>query len=293
MSHRLRPGQSLPGIDYSGSFRLVILTVMTLAPTTSITAALDFDATADFGNGFGGYLGYEGIRELDANEETVDRVLYALTYTGEVGTFALGNPRGASEVIRDNDLLGASTVLAIEGYLTLGPLPTLIQFLRDDAVYGLSYEGAFGANTVAASYHIPEESDDAILSFGYSRDFGSYGLFATYDTTTDNPAGYDGTLSIGASGHVGDFAGQVTLSSQPIVADDGFVIQLEGDYRVNDALRVGASLARLDTSGGDFSVYSIGAEYGFGTGGFARADLGGLDGGSDVNFASIEVGITF
>ncbi|NKB27582.1 MAG: hypothetical protein GKR99_08525 [Rhodobacteraceae bacterium] len=158
--------------------------------------------------------------------------------------------------------------------------------LDDVTPFGLRYDGASGDLSYGLSYHNFEDGALESVGAAFRYDINEYGVFGGVEHIA--MGGGDLTVwRIGADADMGSHGGSAVI----VGWNDGFptTIELQGFYRPNDQITLGAAIMDVD---GDGTLYGVNAEYAFANNAYVRGSVLGAD-GMDDPMVNLAVGFRF
>lgn len=271
----------------SGAFELE-----TLLQDESTRSLLDGKVDWMYRSGSGGAvgLGFDlgADATFDLNEGGQDYVLYgALAVDPGFGTFAIGAPRSIGDLLIERPAFAGNRLVTSEIDLAMPPAATSLAKTQRAQHWGMRYDNASGALRYGATAQKVDEVTGTFWQAAAEYTLGQAELEGMVEAST-HEGGANSLLGInGMAGQV-DYA--VYVGDQRS-NDPGTSLQAGLGYAVNDRLRVGGDLARVDQDSILSDHWGLNAQYGFGNG--AHAQLGVSDGEDEQATWDASLGFKF
>lgn len=211
-----------------------------------------------------------------------------LVLTTAFGDVTIGTPRPLLDQLPKTPDIGAARALDLELGLFSGSYLAYFNLFDSSLnVYGVSLKGSSGAFSYGAAVHRAESGGDKAdvieLAIGYELDATE--LYAAFEQFDAGPVDLQ-KLIVGARYSAERWSIGAEASNLDAPGTSVSTVKLYGDYKVTDALTIGAQALEISEGGGE-RIYGLSGEYGFGSGGFAELGYFDVDGSGDAVTASI------
>lgn len=220
-----------------------------------------------------------------------------LVMTTSLGDFTIGSPRPLFDSLSHAPVLAEARLIDLGfGQFTGSSLATarLLSGSNVDS-YGVSFKGATGDLSYGAAYHVVDVSPSDVkfleLTVGYRM--GATEIYGGVERTEPS-SGADATTRtlLGAEYEADRWSAGLEAIHSSSGGTSATVFSLFGGYEVSENLSITALATDLSDVGAPGTLYGIGAEYRFGSGGFAQLGYAGGNGfGEDI--ATVSLGFRF
>lgn len=225
--------------------------------------------------GVGVDLSVTGIKNFE--EDNSSHYTWAsLVLTTAYGELAIGRPRAVLDGMFDTPQIGGTQIFDSSlVFFGNGSSVTFFTQTLDSDVTGVTFKGAQGNLSYGVGMHRLRESvfgiDADVVEAAMTYQLGNTKLFAGAELV--DPANTSATdiekILFGARHDAERWSAGLVASKLSVGRIDFKTYTLFGDYKVTEALTVGAQILRIEQSGFSSDIYGLSSEYGFGSGGFA------------------------
>jgi hypothetical protein len=274
--------QSSEGLSLTGQTELEYLRNRSTSETLLATdMMLTYRGSTMSGIGLGFELGVNADLLLDSGD-SFSTLYGAVLFSTMGGEFAIGAPKPITDVLIEKPSFAGMKAVDLELAALSPSIVSPVSKLGDAQTYGLRYSGESGAVRYGASVHKFHGLSGTIYQAAAEYSFGTSVVEGAIET--DSVFGsYSGTIGVTHTAGQFDIGAYLSRERQTL---DGNLFQLSADYRINDSLKVGGNVARLDF-GTKQTLYGLSAEYGFGNGAYVQGGVADGDGMRTTMDASV------
>lgn len=255
-----------------------------------------------YSSGIGGPVGGSfGVEYFSNDSADIEAFYGSLDIRIGPGTLSLGSPRSVYDRgYATEHQIGLSTYTDT----VLGPFTSStyrsIYYLSDGKTRGgLRWDGEYGDTQIGASYNQYELSGADIDSTALAvrHNYGAFGQFDQISAfaaveLVDGAPSTDTNFLLGTEVDFGQWNAGLSYNRTEAIVDAN-TVEAFANYTFDSGLQIDASLASIDSTGGDAMFYGLAARYEFSKGLFFDASYVGSDQSGNSDLVDLSVGFNF